>query len=119
MAKKKKELSVGGIGEWVVTYGDMVTLLLCFFVALFNASDADVVQTEMLISSLNNIGIGGSTGGNTLSSGKLAELGNTVGTLPSMEKGKYLGTAMKKAVSSSSPRSSRTRSASPPTSAAS
>lgn len=99
MAKKKKELSVGGIGEWVVTYGDMVTLLLCFFVALFNASDADVVQTEMLISSLNNIGIGGSTGGNTLSSGKLAELGNTVGTLPSMEKGKYLGTAMKKAVS--------------------
>lgn len=99
MAKKKKELSVGGIGEWVVTYGDMVTLLLCFFVALFNASDADVVQTEMLISSLNNVGIGGSTGGNTLSSGKLAELGNTVGTLPSMEKGKYLGTAMKKAVS--------------------
>ena len=55
MAKKKKELSVGGIGEWVVTYGDMVTLLLCFFVALFNASDADVVQTEMLISSLNNV----------------------------------------------------------------
>lgn len=99
MARKKREEVGGGIGEWVVTYGDMVTLLLCFFVALFDTSEADVVQTEMLISSLNNVGIGGSTGGNTLSPGKLAELGNTIATLPSMEKGKYLGTAMKKAVS--------------------
>lgn len=99
MARKKREEVGGGIGEWVVTYGDMVTLLLCFFVALFDTSEADVVQTEMLISSLNNVGIGGSTGGNTLSPGKLAELGNTIASLPSMEKGKYLGTAMKKAVS--------------------
>ncbi len=99
MAKKKKEMAVGGIGEWVVTYGDMVTLLLCFFVALFDTTEAEVVQTEMMISSLNNIGMGGATGGATLASGKLAELGNTVATLPSMEKGRSLGTALKKAVS--------------------
>ena len=99
MARKKKEQSLGGIGEWVITYGDMVTLCLCFFIALFDTSESTTVQAEQLISSLNNIGMGGSTGGNTLSPGKLAELGNTIGTLPSMEKGRVLGTAKKKAVS--------------------
>lgn len=99
MARKKKEQQLGGLGEWIVTYGDMVTLLLCFFVALFDTTDADVVQVNEMISSLNNIGMGASSGGQTLSAGKLAELGNTVGTLPSMEKGRVLGTALKKAVS--------------------
>lgn len=99
MARKKKEQTLGGLGEWIVTYGDMVTLMLCFFVAIFEISEADAVQSEQLISSLNNIGMGGSTGGNTLSPGKLAELGNTINSLPSMEKGRVLGTAKKKAVS--------------------
>ncbi|MBL8966307.1 MAG: flagellar motor protein MotB [Spirochaetaceae bacterium] len=97
--KKKKELAVGGLGEWIVTYGDMVTLLLCFFVALMEDGGSPGTQSEVLISSLNNIGMGGATGGMTLSQGKLAELGNTVASLPSMEKGKFLGTALKKAVS--------------------
>lgn len=99
MGRKKKEQSLGGIGEWVITYGDMVTLCLCFFIALFDTSEANTVQADQLISSLNNIGMGGSTGGNTLAPGRLAELGNTVGTLPSMEKGRVLGTAKKKAIS--------------------
>lgn len=99
MARKKREEIGGGTGEWIVTYSDMVTLLLCFFVALFDTTDADITQMEVLISSLNNIGMGGSTGGSTLSVGKLAELGNTVSTLPSMEKGRMLATAKKKATS--------------------
>lgn len=99
MARKKKEQSLGGIGEWIVTYGDMVTLLLCFFVALFDTSEIEPGQMNQMISSLANIGMGGSTGGNTLSPGKMAELGNTVNSLPSMEKGRSLGTALKKAVS--------------------
>jgi chemotaxis protein MotB len=52
-----------------------------------------------MLSSMNNIGIGAQTGGNTLSQGKMAELGNNILTLPSMEKGRFLGTAKKKAVS--------------------
>ncbi len=98
MARKKRETIGGGIGEWVVTYGDMVTLLLCFFVAMFTLTDAEVTQLNVMISSLNNIGLGGSTGGNTLSAGRLAELGNTVASLPSLEKGKMLATAKKKAM---------------------
>ncbi|MCX7025548.1 MAG: flagellar motor protein MotB [Spirochaetes bacterium] len=98
MARKPRKEIGGGIGEWVVTYGDMVTLLLCFFVAMFTTTDAEVTQINVMISSLNNIGMGGSTGGNTLSTGKLAELGNTIASLPSLEKGKMLATAKKKAI---------------------
>jgi chemotaxis protein MotB len=99
MAVKKREEVGGKVGEWVITYGDMVTLMLCFFVALFDVTDVDVQQMTQMISSMNNIGIGSSTGGFTLSEGKMAELGNTVATLPSTEKGRFLGTAKKKAIS--------------------
>lgn len=99
MARKKKEQSLGGIGDWIVTYGDMVTLLLCFFVALFDTTEIIPGQMNQMISSLANIGMGSSTGGNSLSVGRLAELGNSVMSLPSMEKGKMLATAKKKAVS--------------------
>ncbi|GAB1457257.1 MAG: flagellar motor protein MotB [Spirochaetia bacterium] len=99
MARKKKAPDIGGSGEWIVTYSDMVTLLLCFFVALFDVTEVDVVQLNQMISSLNNIGMGSSTGGNSLSVGRMAELGNSINTLPSMEKGKMLATAKKKAIS--------------------
>lgn len=99
MARKKKAADIGGSGEWIVTYSDMVTLLLCFFVALFDVTEVDVVQLNQMISSLNNIGMGSNTGGNSLTVGRMAELGNSINTLPSMEKGKMLATAKKKAVS--------------------
>jgi len=99
MARVKKKQELGGLAEWIVTYGDMVTLLLCFFVALFDTTDADVIQINQMISSLNNIGMGASPGGNTLSAGKMAELGNSIATLPSMERGRLLATAKRKAVS--------------------
>lgn len=38
MAKKKKKQS-GGAPEWMVTYGDMMSLLLCFFVILVSMSE--------------------------------------------------------------------------------
>lgn len=98
MARKKKEQTLGGIGEWVITYGDMITLMLCFFIALFETEAAGVSSANEFISSLNNIGMGSSTGGNSLSTGRLAEMGNSVMSLPSMEKGKMLATAKKKAV---------------------
>jgi chemotaxis protein MotB len=98
MAKKKKEAGGSG-GEWIVTYSDMVTLMLCFFVALFNPDESDPAQLAAMMSSFNNIGMGASTGGNTLSAGKNADLGNNVNSLPSMERGRSLGTALKKAVS--------------------
>ncbi|MDR2096489.1 MAG: flagellar motor protein MotB [Treponema sp.] len=98
MARKKKQQEEQK-GEWIVTYSDMVTLLLCFFVALFNASDADPAQMAQMISALNNMGLGGNSGGNTLSSGTSADLGNTIMSLPAMSRGQSLGDALKRAVS--------------------
>jgi chemotaxis protein MotB len=100
MAKKKKEAEGGGgAPEWIITYSDMVTLLLTFFAALFNVSDVDDVQLQQMISSLNNVGMGALEGGSTLTAGRNADLGNTIMSLPSMEKGKSLSTAKKKATS--------------------
>jgi chemotaxis protein MotB len=99
MAKKKKPDAGGAGGEWIVTYSDMVTLMLCFFVALFNPDDIIPSQLEAMISSFANIGMGANTGGNSLSVGKSADLGNTVMSLPSMDRGRVMGTALKRAVS--------------------
>lgn len=102
MAKKKQECPVGA-PEWMVTYSDMVTLLLCFFAALFNVSEVDEIQLQQMISSLNNIGMGAAEGGATLTSGRNADLGNTIMSLPSMERGRSMSTAKKKATSLFSP----------------
>jgi chemotaxis protein MotB len=99
MAKKKKADAGGVGGEWIVTYSDMVTLMLCFFVALFNPDDVDPAQMAAMISAFNNIGMGTSPGGNTLSAGKSADLGNTIMSLPSTDQGRSLGMALRKATS--------------------
>jgi len=39
MAKKKKKESGGNAPDWMVTYGDMMTLLFCFFVILVSMSE--------------------------------------------------------------------------------
>ena len=96
MAKKKREAGEAS-GNWIVTYSDMVTLMLCFFVALFNPDDADPIVLQQMISAFNAIGMGASTGGNTISAGKSADLGNTIMEMPSMDRGRNLGTALRRA----------------------
>ena len=99
MAKKKKTEAGAAGGEWIVTYSDMVTLMLCFFVALFNPDEATPAMLAAMVSAFNNQGMGANLGGNTLSIGRSADLGNTISALPAMEKGVSLGTALRKAVS--------------------
>jgi chemotaxis protein MotB len=98
MAKKKKE-DEGVKGDWIVTYSDMVTLLLCFFVALFDTSEIEPGQLSTLLTAISSLGMGAFAGGETSSQGKSVSLGNTINSLPSMEAGHYLGTALTKAVS--------------------
>lgn len=50
---KKKGGSSEELGSWMDTYGDMVTLLLCFFVLLYSISSVDQVKWENLVKSLN------------------------------------------------------------------
>ncbi len=53
MAKQEEECEV--CEDWMGTYGDMVTLLLCFFVMLCNASKVDVVLFEQIQASMNKV----------------------------------------------------------------
>jgi len=95
--KKKKKESEGAKQDWIVTYCDMVQLILCFFVCLFNPDDIDPSQLAAMISSFTNFGLGASSGGNTISAGKNADLGNTVNSLPAMDRGRSLGTSLRRA----------------------
>jgi chemotaxis protein MotB len=102
MARKKKaEEAIPS--TWLNTYADMITLCLCFFVILFNPDEVTQAQLDAISESLRIGGIGAMAGGLTLSAGRNAELGNTIMSLPSMERGRVMGTAMRKAVSVFSP----------------
>ena len=40
-------------GTWIITYSDMITLLLCFFILMYSSSTIDSVRWQNLIRSLN------------------------------------------------------------------
>ncbi|MGL4986906.1 MAG: OmpA family protein [Treponemataceae bacterium] len=96
MAKKEKKKPAGPSKEWMGTYGDMITLILCFFVLLYNPDESDPLQLAALTASLQG---DPTAGGQSLSVGRLASLGNTINNMPSLEKGRSLGLAVKRAVS--------------------
>ena len=50
---KKKSSSGGGGANWMDTYGDMVTLLLCFFVLLYSISTIDASKWMIVVQSFN------------------------------------------------------------------
>jgi chemotaxis protein MotB len=102
MAKKKKE-AAGATQEWLTTYSDMVTLMLCFFAIMFNPDESSSAQMQQIAASMQTGGLGALSGGLTLSLGRSADLGNTIMALPSMERGRSLGTALRRAVSVFSP----------------
>lgn len=103
MAKKEKKAPDKPSTAWQGTYGDMITLMLCFFVMLYDPSEVDTAALAQIQESLQitteSIEAPVTSGGRSLASGKLADLGNNVSALPSAEKGKSLSVAKKKAVS--------------------
>ena len=98
MGRKAKEPEKPS-AAWQGTYGDMITLMLCFFVMLYNPSEVDVTQMATITQSLQMQETESTSGGLSLSAGQLSDLGNNINSLPSLEKGKSLGMAKKKAVS--------------------
>ena len=53
MARKKQEEQKAGAPEWLATYGDMMTLLLVFFVLLFSMSTVDSQKYKAVVQSLS------------------------------------------------------------------
>jgi chemotaxis protein MotB len=93
--KKKKEEE--GSPDWLLTYGDMTTLLLTFFIFMFTMATIDGSEMRLILAAFQGLGV--LRGGNTLQEGKLAELGNLIESLPSMEQGRALDKARKRAKS--------------------
>ena len=98
MAKEKKEPEKPSTA-WQGTYGDMITLMLCFFVMLYDPTEIDITQLATITQSLQMNETESVNGGMSLSTGKLSDLGNTINSLPAIEKGRSIGLAKKKAVS--------------------
>lgn len=53
MAKRKPEEPKKGAPAWQCTFGDLMNLLLCFFVLLFSMSTVDAQKFEMIAASFN------------------------------------------------------------------
>ena len=51
MARERKQPEKPSTA-WQGTYGDMITLMLCFFVMLYNPSDVDVTQLATITQTL-------------------------------------------------------------------
>lgn len=84
-----------GAPAWMATYGDMVTLLLTFFIALMGTQVPEGQQIQLILSAFDG-GLGNLDGGNTLSPGALAEMGSTVESLPSSTDGQGLARHIQK-----------------------
>jgi chemotaxis protein MotB len=111
MAKKQRKEPEGAPDTSLNTYADMVTLMLCFFCIFFNPDEITQQQLDAVSTSMQTGGLGAMAGGLTLSAGRSADLGASIMSLPSMERGRAMGTAMRKAISVFSPevRSNRLR----------
>lgn len=59
--RRRKNSGDDGTGDWLTTYSDLVTLLLCFFVLLFSFSEIDAEKFRQISHSLK-IGFEGGTG---------------------------------------------------------
>ena len=82
MARRQEEEVKAGLPAWMGTYGDMVTLLLCFFVLLFSMSSVDVRKFKEAIASFNNQ-IDRLPGGESLTDGE--RINNGVSQLANLE----------------------------------
>ena len=95
--RKKRSRCEAGAPAFMLTYGDMVTLLLTFFVLLYTTATVDGYEFQLILAAFQ--GLGNLDGGNTLEVGRLAELGHTIETLPSQQVGRSLAKARRVAVS--------------------
>jgi len=72
--RKETEKHAGGMERWLITYADMITLLLIFFIVLYSLGQLDLEKFRYLAQSLSKaMGGGGAvliSGGPSVASGK-------------------------------------------------
>ncbi len=95
--KKEKKCPKGAPG-WMVSWSDMTTLLLTFFIVIMSFAEIDGKDFYLVLSSFRG-SLGMFTGGYSLSAGRLEELGQSMQNLPSTMEGRALAKSLKKAIS--------------------
>src|SRR6056297_952812 len=100
--KKKEKKQRAGSPAWMTTYGDMTTLLLTFFILMFNIADISGKDFYLVLSSFRG-SLGMFEGGYSLSAGRLEELGQNMQNLPSSEQGRALARSLKRALEAFKP----------------
>lgn len=100
MADNQKEKKCPGCAaaDWMVTFSDMVTLLLTFFVLMLTTATVDGKEMQLILSAFQG-SFGIMPGGKTLSAGELSEMGNVIESLPAQDRGRSMAKAIKEAVS--------------------
>ncbi len=83
-SKRSEKTEGQGSPGWMTTYGDMMTLLLCFFVLLYSFSVIDVERFTMIISTLRTK-LGVLDGGRTVTRDEFIEAGQRFDRLGELE----------------------------------
>jgi chemotaxis protein MotB len=96
MAKEKCPACIQKVPEYMLTYGDMVTLLLCFFVMLYTTGKTNFKEMQIILSVFKSA-TGFFEGGQTLSKGNLEEMGMNIESLPAQTKGRTISKAKNQA----------------------
>jgi len=98
MAVGKKQKCKKGAPGWMVSWSDMTTLLLTFFILMMSFAEIEGKDFYLVLSSFKGA-LGMFEGGMSLSEGRLEELGHTMQNLPSTKEGRALAKSLKKAIS--------------------
>ncbi len=98
MAIGKKEKCKKGAPGWMVSWSDMTTLLLTFFILMMSFAEIDGKDFYLVLSSFRG-SLGMFQGGYSLSAGRLEELGQNMQNLPATIEGRALARSVKKAIS--------------------
>ncbi|MCI8391118.1 MAG: flagellar motor protein MotB [Roseburia sp.] len=75
MAKKKEPEAPKGAPGWMATFGDLMNLLLCFFVLLFSMSSVDAQKFEKVIASFQSTFSILPNGGASIGDGEMVSAG--------------------------------------------
>ena len=94
--KKKERKGPRATPGYMTTFGDMMNLLLTFFILLLTTATIQGREFKLILSAFTG-SFGMMPGGLTLQKGKLAEMGFNIETLPSTQKARKMARAKKKA----------------------
>ena len=55
--KKQRKCPPEGAADWLLTYGDMTTLLLTFFIMLLTTATVDGYELKMILAAFEGLGV--------------------------------------------------------------